>query len=369
MTERLAQVTEALERRRAGFPWGYETETAIVEAAMSAVRASRAGTGSSADRALLIATTRALDLLANVKAGSADERRIWEREVQPALDAAREHLMAPPGSSAERAAGDGYIDPNDVPYEPGETVMNLYDGARAKGFREGIEAAACWCAKQSAFGVMFAEGIRRLAPPIAERADPGDLDLDTVGMYAPAEKIHPLVPGPDPRGAVVEAARALVEHWDDEAMPMSEWDARSAATEQRIRAALRSLSSPGATGAETAPTHWGPRFDAGQRCLRHGEHACPSCLAYALVDATCTWYEADGSVTMLPPEDVTRRRKLAAKVIGAAKGLAENNGIVRDDGRFIEVRVCREHWDAMRRALSGDETRAPSRETGDGETP
>jgi len=255
MTERLAQVTEALEWRRAGFPWGYEMETAIVEAAMSAVRASRAGTGSgdpddaaridqleedreniqvaaedtihslvagapkcscgkpatcvgayerpenlscscddccghgnedgwcvpvrapgsSADRALLIATTRALDLLANVKAGSADERRIWEREVQPALDAAREHLMAPPGSSAERAAGDGYIDPNDVPYEPGETVMNLYDGARAKGFREGVEAAARlvegieppWLGTTPPVVV---KAIRSLAPPIAERA-------------------------------------------------------------------------------------------------------------------------------------------------------------------------------------------------------
>jgi hypothetical protein len=34
-----------------------------------------------------------------------------------------------------------------------------------------------------------------------------------------------------------------------------------------------------------APTHWGPRFDAEARCLRHKEHACPSCLAYALGDA------------------------------------------------------------------------------------
>jgi len=35
------------------------------------------------------------------------------------------------------------------------------------------------------------------------------------------------------------------------------------------------------------------------------------------------WYEADGSVSMLPVEEVTRRRKLAAKVLGAALTAAD----------------------------------------------
>lgn len=29
---------------------------------------------------------------------------------------------------------------------------------------------------------------------------------------------------------------------------------------------------------------WGPRFGEGDKCVRHGEFACPSCLAYALGD-------------------------------------------------------------------------------------
>ena len=38
--------------------------------------------------------------------------------------------------------------------------------------------------------------------------------------------------------------------------------------------------------------------------------------------ALAPWYEADGSTVMLPAAEVERRRKLAAKVIGAARRLA-----------------------------------------------
>jgi len=36
------------------------------------------------------------------------------------------------------------------------------------------------------------------------------------------------------------------------------------------------------------------------------------------------WYEADGSTSMLPVEEVTRRRRLAAKVLGAALEAADS---------------------------------------------
>lgn len=37
---------------------------------------------------------------------------------------------------------------------------------------------------------------------------------------------------------------------------------------------------------------WGPRFGDGDKCVRHGEYACPSCLAYALGDTKAQLTEA-----------------------------------------------------------------------------
>jgi hypothetical protein len=58
---------------------------------------------------------------------------------------------------------------------------------------------------------------------------------------------------------------------------------------ETIRDAIEEAWAAGAAASPSreapAPTHWGPRFDAEFRCLRHKEHACPSCLAYALGDA------------------------------------------------------------------------------------
>jgi hypothetical protein len=42
------------------------------------------------------------------------------------------------------------------------------------------------------------------------------------------------------------------------------------------------------------------------------------------------WYEPDGTVTMLPYEEVTRRRKLAAKVIGAAASVVAKVDRIQD---------------------------------------
>lgn len=46
-------------------------------------------------------------------------------------------------------------------------------------------------------------------------------------------------------------------------------------------------------------------------------------LLSAPAPTTEPWYEADGSVTMLPAEEVTMRRKLAAKVLAAARKAAD----------------------------------------------
>jgi hypothetical protein len=56
-------------------------------------------------------------------------------------------------------------------YAPGETVMNLYDGARARGFREGVEAAARLCDATSDIvgGSAFAARLRSLAPGTEEK--------------------------------------------------------------------------------------------------------------------------------------------------------------------------------------------------------
>lgn len=61
---------------------------------------------------------------------------------------------------------------------------------------------------------------------------------------------------------------------------------------------------PGPEGE--APTHWGPRFDAEHRCLRHREPACPSCLAYALGDANAEIARLKGSGEAPTMEEIGR---------------------------------------------------------------
>jgi hypothetical protein len=78
---------------------------------------------------------------------------------------------------------------------------------------------------------------------------------------------------------------------------------------------------------EAANIAWsqGNRFTAERiRSLAASLRAEPGALA--------PWYEADGSVTMLPAPEVERRRKLAAKVIGAARKVASDHAFIAGQG-------------------------------------
>jgi hypothetical protein len=159
-------------------------------------RASRASTGTDPgrDRELLIAATRALDLLANVEAGSEDEKLLWFREVQPVLDAARDYLMAP--ASPARAESD-----------PGALAV-LVKKADAAAIGAGWEAA----------------------------------------YKALVRDLRSLSPGPDPREAAREAL-TIVAQLDAELRPDFPDDATyvvevPAGATRRAREALRALSSP-----------------------------------------------------------------------------------------------------------------------------
>ena len=63
-------------------------------------------------------------------------------------------------------------------------------------------------------------------------------------------------------------------------------------------------------------------------CRRYAEAACASPPAAPPEAGTplAPWYEADGSTVMLPAEEVERRRRLAAKVIDAAREMLDAPG-------------------------------------------
>jgi DNA-binding SARP family transcriptional activator len=83
--------------------------------------------------------------------------------------------------------------------------------------------------------------------------------------------------------------------------------------------------------------HWGSRFDEEARCFRHREHACPSCLAYALGDANAALRETRTALDRIANMDVFDPKAAAETMRAIArKGLEDSAGIPdsRDPLRF-----------------------------------
>jgi hypothetical protein len=138
-------------------------------------------------------------------------------------------------------------------------------------------------------------------------------------------------------GAPERTAMLALELADDERHEIADDARRSRASGFRegVEAACRTVLREGAgTRSERAATIERLR----SLTPPSAERADPGVLA--------EWYEADGSVTMLPAEEVTRRRKAAAVVLGKARAFVDAKG--------WEVEAAYDALDAAVRALSGD---------------
>lgn len=122
------------------------------------------------DRALLIALTRAVDILATVPAGDPDEKLIWDREVGPAHAAAQDYLL-----SIARAAYTGAAQEETRPN--GYTPFDRIDQIRQEEARPSGGAICGRC-----FGVYPAGYGHECAPPAPAAALPEEVERALHGL-------------------------------------------------------------------------------------------------------------------------------------------------------------------------------------------